>query len=57
MPSHLLDGDMQDPPELIPKLFERWREGWDVVYGTRVKREATLFLQFAYKGFTECSRD
>jgi dolichol-phosphate mannosyltransferase len=47
----LLDGDLQDPPELIPQFFARWREGYDVVYGVRVKREATLFLQLAYKAF------
>ena len=46
----LLDGDLQDPPELIEKFVE-WREGYDVVYGRRVKREATLFMQFAYKAF------
>ena len=47
----LMDGDLQDPPEVIPQLFEKWRQGYDVVYGVRVKREATLFLQFAYKAF------
>ena len=38
----LLDGDLQDPPELIEQFVEHWREGYDVVYGRRVKREATL---------------
>jgi len=47
----LLDGDLQDPPELIESFFERWREGYDVVYGERVKREATVFLKLAYKLF------
>jgi dolichol-phosphate mannosyltransferase len=47
----LLDGDLQDPPELIEKMVARWREGYDVVYGCRVKREAPLFMQFAYKAF------
>lgn len=47
----LLDGDLQDPPELIEELYRKWREGYDVVYGVRVKREATPFLQLAYKGF------
>lgn len=47
----LLDGDLQDPPELIEELHARWREGYDVVYGIRVKRDATLFLQAAYKAF------
>src|SRR5205823_910753 len=47
----LMDGDLQDPPEIIPQLFEKWREGYEVVYGERVKREATPFLRFAYKAF------
>ncbi len=47
----LLDGDLQDPPELIEKFYEKWIEGYDVVYGQRIKREASLFLQFAYKSF------
>ena len=47
----LLDGDLQDPPELIEQFVALWREGYDVVYGRRVKREATLFMQFAYKAF------
>ena len=47
----LLDGDLQDPPELIEKFYEKWNEGYDVVYGIRNKREATLFMQIAYKLF------
>ncbi|MFO0959487.1 MAG: NAD-dependent epimerase/dehydratase family protein [Isosphaeraceae bacterium] len=47
----LLDGDLQDPPELIEEFVKHWREGYDVVYGRRVKREATPFMQFAYKAF------
>lgn len=47
----LLDGDLQDPPELIPELIERWREGFEVVYGERVKREASAFLRLSYKAF------
>jgi dolichol-phosphate mannosyltransferase len=34
----LLDGDMQDPPELIPKLVEKWREGFQVVLAERRSR-------------------
>lgn len=47
----LLDGDLQDPPEIIEQFVASWREGYDVVYGRRVKREATLFMQVAYKLF------
>jgi polyisoprenyl-phosphate glycosyltransferase len=34
----LMDGDLQDPPELIASFLERWREGYDVVYATRRQR-------------------
>ena len=47
----LLDGDLQDPPELIAQFVEQWKAGYDVVYGRRVKREATLFMQRAYNAF------
>lgn len=47
----LLDGDLQDPPELIEKFFKKWQEGYDVVYGIRVKREAPLHMQILYKLF------
>ncbi len=47
----LLDGDLQDPPELIEQFVSKWREGFDVVYGRRVKREASLPMQIAYKLF------
>ncbi|MGH3008143.1 MAG: glycosyltransferase family 2 protein [Gaiellaceae bacterium] len=47
----LLDGDLQDPPELIEEFFDLWRKGWDVVYGIRVQREASRAMQLAYKLF------
>lgn len=47
----LLDGDLQDPPELIEQFHAKWVEGYDVVYGIRTRREATVFLQLAYKAF------
>jgi glycosyltransferase involved in cell wall biosynthesis len=34
----IIDADLQDPPELIPLLVQHWREGYDVVYGTRASR-------------------
>ena len=34
----IIDADLQDPPELIPLLVQHWREGYDVVYGTRSTR-------------------
>ncbi len=34
----VMDADLQDPPEVIPKLVERWKEGFDVVYAVRTRR-------------------
>jgi dolichol-phosphate mannosyltransferase len=47
----LLDGDLQDPPELIEKFVEKWREGYEVIYGRRTKRQAPFYMQIAYKLF------
>jgi len=47
----LMDGDLQDPPELIAEFYPLWRSGYDIVYGVRVKREESLFLQVSYKVF------
>ncbi|HET9393826.1 MAG TPA: glycosyltransferase family 2 protein [Candidatus Rubrimentiphilum sp.] len=35
----LMDGDLQDPPELIPEFLERWRAGYDVIYAVRRSRK------------------
>ena len=35
----IIDADLQDPPELFPEMIEKWREGYQVVYGKRAKRE------------------
>jgi polyisoprenyl-phosphate glycosyltransferase len=47
----LMDGDLQDPPRLIPSLVEKWLEGCPIVYGRRVKREESAFRQLAYRLF------
>lgn len=47
----LLDGDLQDPPEIIEKFYRKWLEGYDVVYGIRTKREAPLYMAISYKLF------
>jgi len=47
----LLDGDLQDPPELIPDFVEKWREGHDVVYGRRVRRDMPRRREILYKVF------
>ena len=35
----VIDADLQDPPEVVPAMIARWREGFDVVYGVRAERE------------------
>lgn len=47
----LLDGDLQDPPELIESFYAKWEEGYDVVYGRRVKREMHWYWAILYKLF------
>jgi dolichol-phosphate mannosyltransferase len=47
----LMDGDLQDPPELIEEFFKKWQEGNNVVYGVRNKREVSFITQFLYKSF------
>ena len=39
------DADLQDPPDLIPRLVERWREGFEVVIARRVDRSCDGFLK------------
>lgn len=41
----LIDADLQDPPELIPELLRHWREGYDVVYATRLSRDGETRLK------------
>lgn len=45
----LLDGDLQDPPELIEAFYPQWIAGFDVVYGRRVKREMPWYWGMLYK--------
>jgi len=47
----VMDGDLQDPPEILPDLVGRWREGWDVVYAVRQRRKENVFMRAAYKTF------
>ena len=41
----IIDADLQDPPEIFPKMAEKWREGFHVVYGQREKREGETFFK------------
>jgi dolichol-phosphate mannosyltransferase len=47
----LLDGDLQDPPELISDFIKEWRNGSNIVYGRRIKREMPFFIEIFYKLF------
>jgi len=54
----IIDSDLQDPPEVIPDLIAKWREGYEVVYAVRTEREgetwfklvtASLFYRLIYR--------
>jgi glycosyltransferase involved in cell wall biosynthesis len=47
----LMDGDLQDPPEVLPKFIDEWKHGWDVVYAVRVKRKEHLLKRVSYNLF------
>ncbi len=47
----LMDGDLQDPPEIVPAMIDAWEKGNDVVYGQRIKRDAPIYMQLFYKLF------
>jgi dolichol-phosphate mannosyltransferase len=47
----ILDGDLQDPPSEIARFLEKWREGFEVVYGIRTNRKETLPKRTAYSFF------
>ncbi len=41
----IIDSDLQDPPEVIPDLIQKWREGYEVVYAYRTEREGESWLK------------
>lgn len=47
----IMDGDLQDPPEVIPSLIERWEEGFYVVYGDHKERDESPLLVFLFHSF------
>jgi len=43
----IIDADLQDPPEVIPEMVAKWREGYEVVFGQRTRRDGeTIFKRF-----------
>ncbi len=47
----VMDADLQDPPELIPELLQRWRDGFDVVYAQRTDRRADSWAKRTTAGW------
>ena len=47
----VIDGDLQDPPELLTAFYEKYKEGYDVVYAVRTKRKENVFKKTAYLAF------
>lgn len=41
----LIDADLQDPPEIIPEMIEQWKDGYDVVYAVRERREGESWFK------------
>jgi polyisoprenyl-phosphate glycosyltransferase len=52
----LMDGDLQDPPEVIPKFVIEWEQGYDVVYGVRERRRESRVMEAARKLFYRIQR-
>ena len=47
----VMDADLQDPPEVLPELVARWKEGYAVAYGVRRKRKENALKRLGYHGF------
>jgi len=47
----IMDGDLQDPPEILPLFVGQWRDGADVVYAIRTKRKESILKRMAYASF------
>jgi dolichol-phosphate mannosyltransferase len=52
----LMDGDLQDTPETLPRMIEKWREGYEVVYAVRAKRKEGLVKRALFAGFYRLQR-
>ncbi len=47
----IMDDDLQDPPEFIPQLLNKWKEGYDIVYTIRKNRKENLLKRIGYNIF------
>jgi dolichol-phosphate mannosyltransferase len=52
----VMDGDLQDPPELIETFYQKYKEGYDVVYAVRRKRKENFIKRFAYWAYYRLQR-
>ena len=52
----MLDADLQDQPELIPKMLAEWENGADVVYMVRAERQGETAFKLATARWTPCCR-
>ncbi|KKR81030.1 MAG: Glycosyl transferase family protein [Candidatus Daviesbacteria bacterium GW2011_GWA1_41_61] len=50
-PVVVMDADLQDPPEIIPQMLAKWRQGFKVIYGIREDREEMWLKKICYKAF------
>ena len=44
----VMDADLQDPPELIPEMIEKWQQGFQIVYAQRVARKGENFIKISF---------
>ena len=47
----LMDGDLEDPPEMIPEMIRKWEEGYEVVYSVKKSRQTNLLYRFMFSMF------
>ena len=47
----VMDGDLQDPPEVLPQFLQRWEQGFDVVYAVRTQRKEGWIKRLGYFAF------
>lgn len=53
----VMDGDLQDPPEVLPEFLDKWRGGYEVVYAIRAKRKEGWVKRTSYKVFYRLLRN
>ena len=44
----IMDGDLQDPPEIIPNLIDKWIDGYEIVYAVRKNRKENFIKRLCY---------